>query len=41
MSEAQVVDPEQFVDLLIFEESLRQEYTALKSIRRKYTGQCA
>lgn len=39
MTEASVILPEQFEDLLIFEESLRREYIKLKTIRRKYTGQ--
>lgn len=39
MTEASGADSEQFVDLIIFEESLRREYLKLKMLRRKYSGQ--
>lgn len=37
MKEKKSSEADQFVDLLIFEESFRQEYLRLKSIKRKYT----
>ncbi|CCG82692.1 Sporulation-specific protein spo7 [Taphrina deformans PYCC 5710] len=37
MKEKKLSEADQFVDLLIFEESFRQEYLRLKSIKRKYT----